>query len=225
MLALWPTILVGCGDSDTTAPAPGAGASSSSGGVDAGRDGRAFVEEPDGSTTTEPDARKPTDPLRVFVTKDTFAADLDGTNGADTKCAAAAEAASIKPKGKWVAWISTPGGQTVKDNIVTPAGSLPLQLLDGTAIAKKASDLLAPPGLPLHAIDQSESMTKVTGHAWTGTKNLGEPAVTACLAWTNGAADHKGATGDVTAADATWTELATTETCDTKNHLYCFEVP
>jgi hypothetical protein len=216
--------LVACGDDDTSATTPGGGTGSTSGGKDAGRDGKAFVEEADANTPAGPDARKPTDPLRVFVTKDTFTGDLDGTSGADTKCNDAATAAKISPKGKWVAWISVPGGQTIKDHVTDPAGTLPYQLLDGTSIAKKAADLLAEPGTPLHAINLSEAKEKVTGHVWTATKNLGTAATNACLAWTNAGADHKGNTGD-SAGGTTWTELADAETCDSKNHLYCFEVP
>ena len=92
-------------------------------------------------------------------------------------------------------------------------------------VAKKASDLLADPGTPLHAINQSETKETVTGHAWTATKNLGAAAANACLAWTNNGADHKGNSGDVAAKDATWTALTDAETCDAMNHLYCFEVP
>lgn len=217
--------VVACGDDATETPGGGGTTTSSSGGgVDAGRDGKAFVDETDGNAPPDPEGRKPTDPLRVFVTKEAFSGDLDGTSGADTKCKEAAEAAKIAPKGKWVAWLSTPSAN-LKERLITPAGTLPFQLLDGTSIAKKAADLGAEPGLPLHAIDLSESKSKVTGHAWTGTKNLGEAALTACLAWTNPDADHKGGAGDIAAKDATWTELETAETCDTQNHLYCFEIP
>ena len=216
--------LVACGDDDTSATTPGGGTGSSSGGKDAGRDAKAFVEEPDANAPKDPEGRKPTDPLRVFVTKATFSGDLDGTSGADTKCNDAATAAKIAPKGKWVAWISVPGGQTIKEHVTDPAGTLPYQLLDGTSVAKKAADLLEDPGLPLHAINVTESEEKVGGHVWTATKKLGAAATNACLAWTNAGADHKGNTGD-TAGDATWTELPDAETCDSMNHLYCFEVP
>lgn len=219
-------LLVACSDDDTTEDPGGGPTTSSSGGADAGRDAKAFIDEPDGNVPADPEGRKPDDPLRVFVTKATFTGDLDGTSGADTKCKEAAEAASIKPKGKWVAWLGASGGQSAKERILTPAGTLPFQLLDGTSVAKKASDLLADPGLPLHAINLDESEEKVTGHAWTGTKPLGEPAAKACLAWTTDTGgDRTGSAGDVTATDATWTELTTPPPCDSKNHLYCFEVP
>lgn len=217
--------LVACSSSDDTNPGTASGGTSSGSTKDAGKDAKAYVEEPDANMPADPEGRKPTDPLRVFVTKATFSGDLDGTSGADTKCKAAAETANIKPKGKWVAWLSLPGGQTVKEHVTDPAGTLPYQLLDGTSIAKKAGDLLTDPGTPLHAIDQSEAKETVTGHAWTATKNLGEAAPNGCLAWTNAGADHKGNTGDVAAKDATWTQIDTAETCDTMNHLYCFEVP
>src|SRR6185295_1399433 len=133
LTALVACLLLACSSSDDTNPDTSSGGTGSSGGKkDAGRDAKAFVEEADANTPGDPEGRKPTDPLRVFVTKATFAGDLDGTSGADTKCKAAAEAASIKPKGKWVAWISTSGGQTVKEHVVDPGGTLPYQLLDGT---------------------------------------------------------------------------------------------
>ena len=199
------------------------GTATSSGDAGKKADGSTAGDDDD-TAPPDPEGRKPTDPLRVFVTSATFTGNLDGTSGADTKCQAAAEAAAIKPKGKWVAWISTPvDGSTAADRVIKPGGaSLKYQLLDGTELAPNAAAL----GQKIEtAITLDETKKKTTGHAWTGTKPDGSGAATACLAWTHDESTHQGGAGDVTSKDDTWTAIDKAPSCDAKNHLYCFEIP
>ena len=117
----------------------------------------------------------------------------------------AAEAAKISPKGKWVAWLSTPSAN-LKGASSRPRARFPFQLLDGTSIAKKGgrSRRRARPPAPRDRspvsrsqgrrprVDGNEEPRRSGAHR---VPRLDEPD-----------ADHKGGAGDIAAKDATWTD-------------------
>jgi hypothetical protein len=93
--------------------------------------------------------------VRVFVTSETFGADLGGVTGADAKCQAAADAVvAAELDGRtwtWTAWISDSTGDAI-DRI--PDGRY--RLLDNTLVALDKDDLVTitppPPQRPTAAV-------------------------------------------------------------------------
>src|ERR1700679_939042 len=97
---------------------------------------------------------------RVFISSETFTANLGGASGADVKCNAAALVAGLG--GTWAAWLST-SSSTAKQRFVHSAVSW--KLLDGTVIANDWNDLVS--GSLEHNIDRDENNALVVWNAST----------------------------------------------------------
>ena len=155
----------------------------------------------------------------MFVTKDSYPADMGGVVGADALCQAAAQG---KLTGTYVAWISAEGDAASTD---IPAGK-PLIRRDGMPIVATAEDLFKGGAtMLLNPIDRDQEGNPVTGYAWTGTNQLGQPTLTDCSGWSQAA--NGGATvGSVASTGLEWTntipEPLTQLQCSSNNHVYCF---
>ena len=114
------------------------------------------------------------DEKTVFVTKASFASDMDGLAGADAKCQAEADdPESIVPSGTYMAWLSD--GINSPDTRFTKS-SHPYILPDGTKIAENYADLTD--GSILHEINVDPTGAPVLGaqRFWTGTLTDGKAA-------------------------------------------------
>jgi hypothetical protein len=157
----------------------------------------------------------------MFVTKNTFPADMGGVAGADSACQNAAGLGGLV--GTYVALISIEGDLATTD---LPAGK-PLIRTDGIPIVAKVEDLFKGGGTMLmNPIDHDEEGNPVTGYAWTGTNQFGQPSGSDCMKW---GSKNKAVTtiGDVTATGLEWTYDTIVDPpdplfCDAINHLYCF---
>jgi hypothetical protein len=173
---------------------------------------------------------------RIFITAASFHGDLrgqggglDGLDGADRICAAAANAAALD--GAWLGWVSTSNVDALS-RLRTDAR---WTLLDGVTEVFPSTDAIQLG--PRHAIDVSE--TGVTLNAasgasldvWTNTDRLGRNSSTgesdACADWTSQAG--VAAVGVVfnpalpARAGLSWTDTGLPQGCGASHHLYCFE--
>ena len=157
----------------------------------------------------------------MFVTKSALPADMGGVAGADAACQTAAGLGGLA--GTYVASVSAEGDPAPTD---LPTGK-PLIRTDGMPIVAKAEDLFKGGGTTLmNPVDHDEEGNPVTGYAWTGTNQLGQPTLADCMKWSS---KSKSVTtiGDITATGPEWTHDLTVDPsdplfCDAINHLYCF---
>lgn len=78
---------------------------------------------------------------RIFVTRDLFAGDLGGLDGADLACRLAAEAAGLAAPSTFRAWLADDTGAPATR--FTPAPGVPLVLVTGPRVADDLAQLLA----------------------------------------------------------------------------------
>lgn len=174
---------------------------------------------------------------RVFISSETFTANLGGASGADAKCNAAASAAGLG--GTWAAWLST-SSSTAKQRFVH--STVPWKLLDGTVIANDWSDLVS--GSLEHNIDRDENNHLViwngstyVGISWTstytdGTSMLTNGSISDCSGFTDGissgntpyaGAGYIGSSGSYQGYFWTCAQLTAGYSCDSILSLLCFE--
>lgn len=153
---------------------------------------------------------------RVFVTSEMFDGNIDGLDGADARCTAAAEAAKLT--GTWSAWVAVTARSATSQ--LPKAGEW--YLVDGTFVTDRARLADTSVAKPLDvAIHLDERGANVEESAWTGAGVAGAPAEKNCDNWTANT-DFTGGTGSTKAVDVGWTSAAT-PSCAEKHHLYCFE--
>jgi hypothetical protein len=159
---------------------------------------------------------------RVFVTSTTYDGNLGGTDGADAKCQASAEAAGLG--GQWIAWLSTQQND-VRDRL--DKNSNGYALLDGTSIADVWN--YASTSKIDHPININEYGNIVSDlphemEVWTNTAAWGSHVTTgeiSCNSFTTNSSEMKGIGGSI-GLTWEWTGVFG-ETCNVANHLYCFE--
>lgn len=164
----------------------------------------------------------------VFVTSAVFTGDLktagagvDGVDGANNLCQAAAdEASSIVPAGTYLAWISDSSVNSPDANFLK--SGLPYVLPNGTAVASDYTDLTD--GSLLHGISVTERGSFKTGFAWTGTSAGGTPSGNHCDGWASSTGRDRGTTGaarsDIVTSD--WSSFSSIP-CSIEASLYCVE--
>ncbi|MBK8262717.1 MAG: hypothetical protein IPK80_15455 [Nannocystis sp.] len=173
---------------------------------------------------------------RVFITSARLRGDLktegggvDGQDGADRLCGAAAAAASLG--GDWVAWVST----STSDAITRLPSDARWTLIDGAT--QVFQDRLAISSGPAHAIDMTEAGVSLLPSAdlirvWTNTTAVGRNSTDgqndACGDWT----DQTGLAAVGVLFDPSlgggpglhWTDTKQPAPCGEQLHLYCFEI-
>jgi hypothetical protein len=179
--------------------------------------------------------------LRVFITSLQWTANLGGAAGADAKCQAAANGASLG--GTWMAWLST---STSTPDARFTHSTVPYKLLDGTLIANDWADLTS--GALENPINRDEHDAVVnwfdmspytygyTGIAWTSTYTNGKSMLTNgatsnCSDFSDGTSDngpyavvgYNGNSGGY--QGFMWTDAQVTSgyACDYILSLLCFE--
>jgi len=172
---------------------------------------------------------------RVFVTSQRFRGDLktngggvDGQDGADRLCNAAAAAAQLG--GEWLAWVST----SSSDAIARLPSQTRWTLLDGGTEVFK--DRLAISSGPAHAIDMTEVGLSLlpspdSVRVWTNTTGIGRNSTDgqndACGDWT--AQSGLAAVGvlfdpSLGGPGLHWTDTKQPAPCGEQLHIYCFEI-
>lgn len=157
----------------------------------------------------------------VFVTNETFAGDLGGSQGADEKCQIAAMTAGLS--GVFRAWLSTSAQQPL-DSLVP--STVPYRRLDGVQVAKDWADLVD--GMLENPINYTETMIFVPGPAceqravWTASFDSGteyDAAAKSCSDWTSTAGTTTGGNPSLTNAWSDGCPLS----CAGQASLYCVE--
>jgi hypothetical protein len=158
----------------------------------------------------------PTSALRVFVTSLEVPADLGGAPGADELCQASADAAELG--GNYRAWLST-SSTPAPDRIL---GEGPWINLAGRTVFNNRANLRT---TPAEAIELTEHGTPLPFGAlvWTGTEAGGFPSSEDCYDWSDDYYYSYGRVGSALSSTSGWTDY-TTENCDQRAHLYCFEI-
>lgn len=153
---------------------------------------------------------------RVFISSTSYDGSLGGLSGADSKCQARADAASLG--GNWKAWLS---------DISTSASSRlnhhtgPYKLLNGNTLANNWNDLTD--GSIQYPINLSEINTTINvPFVWTHSFSDGSirQLHDDCVSWTS--TSSGGSTGDSTRTDGGWSDYGATA-CTQAHPLYCFE--
>ncbi len=159
--------------------------------------------------------------VQVFVTWLSYDGNFPGLAGADAACTTAATDAGHT--GTWTAWLSDSANGTdtdARDRILDGE----YQLLDGTVVATSLADLTD--GTLNVPINMDETGTPIPGGAvqvWTGTATDGtHQGAGLCTDWTSNSSDLVAGIGDLSAADANWTDVGGGNNCDLYNRLYCF---
>jgi hypothetical protein len=157
----------------------------------------------------------------VFLTHDLFAADLEGTAGADAKCNAAAAAAGLG--GTYVALVSS--GKQSGAGRVTSIG--PWYTVSGGFAYATQGDFA---GGSFTEVDDELGGTppwRGTADVWSGSDATGAASGVDCFSWTSVASSDtatlaSGATLDPSLTDA-WGAGELRGSCGQKNALFCVE--
>lgn len=162
----------------------------------------------------------------VFVTSTSYDGNLGGLSGADLKCQTQAVTAGLP--GTYKAWLSD---LTINVNQRLSHSTLPYVRVDGEKIADNWDDLVgtASGGNIDNPINITEFGTVVNNgvSVWTATNYVGGVYNGTCGDWT---ATTLGVAmvGDPYQTIRQWTEALTwggipAQSCDTYQHLYCFQ--
>lgn len=155
-------------------------------------------------------------PKTVFITSAVYTGNLGGIAGADAKCQARADAASLG--GAYKAWISDNSGTPETNHTHNPSR---YQLVNGTTIANNWDDLTD--GSLLHSINLDENSNVRNGATvWTDTTQQGIiiSSSDSCNNWSG--VSGNGETGFSTYSDGRWTDYAQ-RSCSPSYRLYCFQ--
>jgi hypothetical protein len=161
----------------------------------------------------------------VFATSGTWSGNLGGLSGADSKCQAAASAASLP--GTYRAWLSGDGDNEVRDRFETVGTSLPFYLTDGTTkVADDWSDLTD--GSLEAPINKDENGAGVSSsYVWTNTDSDGSAVYTTasnnCSLFTSSSGAYGGYAGYTAYPNINWTQYNHTSCSSSGFRLYCFQ--
>lgn len=174
----------------------------------------------DGPATMDVTTEKAPTARLVFVTATTFDADLGGASGADSKCQAAATAASLP--GTYYAWVST--STSSPSTHFTTVGQ-EWRRVDSQLVASSFADLTS--GTIHNAIDVDEHGSSVaSGYTWTQTLTDGgvSQSVTGCEDFSSNTSSlsYEANLGNVAHTDSQWT-FASQNLCNYQAHLLCFQ--
>jgi hypothetical protein len=176
----------------------------------------------------------------VFVSSQTFAANLGGARAYDTSCNQLATAAGINNAGgtAFVAWMSdgapgaagasNAGAQLVK----AVSGARGWARVDGAPFSDLPSDFELNNKVynPI-SVDETGAPA-MSGSAWTGTDGQGNTSGQNCTNWTNNAPPPANATtcqgplytaGSVLGGPQSWTAASGGCYCNIPQRIYCFE--
>lgn len=158
----------------------------------------------------------------VFITSTLYNGNLGGVAGADTKCQAHADAASLG--GTFKAWIAddTDANAPAARFYQSPN---PYKLTTGTTVANNWADLTD--GTLSAAIDYFETGAhrgSSSNNVYTNVNTDGTRKGTdSCLGWTWSSSGQSGEIGFSTVTDSTWTDDSTAACSSTFFRLYCFQ--
>jgi hypothetical protein len=162
----------------------------------------------------------------VFVTSDKSNGILNGWEGADARCIAAANRASLP--GKWLAWISVNGKPAI-DRIIHDGPYLRLDKF--TVVSNKAQLTSGALTSPINVNELKQLVSDANPEdirVWTGTFSNGQPSVD-CDDWRSANPLVFGGLGQLNRIDGSWTDNGGPGGgfrhwgCQTTAHVYCFQ--
>jgi hypothetical protein len=157
-------------------------------------------------------------PWLVFASSSLYS----GGQVSDSACAS--EAAGAGLIGTYRGWFSKNATTEPQDRFENVNTTVAFELVTGTKVVDNWTDLVD--GSLDNAISSGPSGASVTGQAWTNTDGVGvvtgTTAGTSCNGFNSSSAANTARAGTVTSATNTWTNT-NNPTCDTAEHLYCFQ--
>jgi hypothetical protein len=169
---------------------------------------------------------------RIFVTRDTFAGDLGGLDGADLACRLAAATAGLADPTRFRAWLSDDTGSP--QSRLPARDGVPLVLLTGERVADDLAQLFA--AGPQRGVDITEDREQLAPGkpVWTNTSFTGTAydLEAHCDRWTSSAPELSPVRIGVASAAPTdlaqWQDLRAFTSWDLSScanawHLYCVE--
>jgi hypothetical protein len=165
-------------------------------------------------------------PKRIFVTKNTYIANLGlacgsgsvGIQAADCICQQAADSAGLA--GTWKAWISD-ASTDARDRIADVG---PWFFVKSTDTAFKDKSIITTE--PGKAVNRDQFGDVVSGKTWTGTGiggvGVGCGANDFCVDWTSQFNGNVGMTGNPAQSNFQWTQDGC-DNCDQKHRIFCIE--
>lgn len=157
----------------------------------------------------------------AFMTSQTYTGDMGGVGGADANCQSLANAAGLK--GTYYAWLSSIDAANDSPADRFTQASVPYFLVDGSKLADNWSDL-TDGGLDRTLSVTDQGNDQPFNNTWTNVTTAGAHYGDAagCDSWSDGTSGANGAAGSALTAGTGWTNNGVA-TCDTPQHLYCFE--
>lgn len=158
----------------------------------------------------------------MFVTAESYQGNFGGPEGADKNCQYAAQKdGGPNLPGTYKAWVSINNDAANTD---LPKGKALIRR-DGVEIVSNAENLKIPVDLSVPVnIDENKKKIMRGEYAWTGSGDNGSPTTFDCDDFTTNSVNKRGTVGQVDQQSSLWTSDPATQTCDVKNHLYCFRI-
>ncbi len=192
-----------------------------------------FAAEDNPFADYEDEYAGPPKPMRVFVTRTSYRADLKtqgkgktGAEGADNLCNLAARAVNLG--GEWKAWLST-STEDAADRLITEnEGGWALFYNTTPGVNMLADERIAFKNrhafrtVPLNKLDWNGYDSKIKASYWTGTAIGGMSHSSNCKDWSTLEDTEEGLAGSTEHQDYRWTEASVIK-CSERAHLLCVE--
>jgi hypothetical protein len=165
----------------------------------------------------------------VFVSSQTFAANLGSARAYDASCNQLATAAGINNAAgtAFVAWMSDAATNAGAQLVKAVPGARGWTRVDGAPFSDLPSDF-EQSNKVYNPISVDETGATATGSAWTGTNAQGNNSGQNCTNWTNNAPPSGGTgpgytAGEVLGGPSSWTAAISGGYCSSPQRIYCFE--
>jgi cysteine-rich repeat protein len=165
-------------------------------------------------------------PRLVFATAATYTGDLGGLDGADAKCAAAAQVLDLPPDVQWAAWLSDARSDPATGGRFDTLYSGYYKLTTGAVVAHGWGELTTLPLAAAIGFDEAGDMLDLPAPVWSNTfRNGTRIGADHCDDWTSEGLATLGRFGVAGATNMTWSDAPNNNpgACSNPLHLYCFQ--
>ncbi|MCY1071148.1 DUF4215 domain-containing protein [Nannocystis sp. RBIL2] len=165
-------------------------------------------------------------PRIVFATATTYTGALGGLDGADAKCAEAAQWLDLPPDVQWSAWLSDSSADPATGGRFDTLYSGYYKLPTGPIVAHGWGELTTLPLITGIGVDETGNTLDIPAPVWSNTfRNGTRIGADHCDDWTSEAAETLGRLGVAGPTNMTWSDAPANNpaACSQLFHLYCFQ--
>ncbi|MFZ6184743.1 DUF4215 domain-containing protein [Nannocystis pusilla] len=165
-------------------------------------------------------------PRIVFATATTYTGDLGGLDGADAKCAEAAQILALPQDVQWVTWLSDSRSDPATGGRFDTLYSGYYKLTTGAVVAHGWGELTTLPLAAAIGFDETGDMLDLPAPVWSNTfRNGTRIGADHCDDWTSEDLTTLGRFGVAGATNMTWSDAPNNNpgACSNPLHLYCFQ--